>query len=100
MNNNASYHYYVEGEDEKSLLNALKSELKCIEAGKVEKFNVVQNRITAVRIRPMKFGVTIVLVYDTDVETNIDILKANIEFLRKQKGYNCLYEFRGKNEAV
>lgn len=86
MKKNVTYHYYVEGEDEKSLLDALKSELKCIESGKVEKFNVVQNRFTAARIRPLKYGVVIVLIYDTDVETNTEILKYNIAFLKKQSG--------------
>lgn len=86
MKKNATYHYYVEGEDEKSILDALKSELKCIESGKVEKFNVVQNKITAARIRPLKYGVVVVLVYDTDVETNTEILKYNIDFLRRQSG--------------
>ena len=84
MRKNATYHYYVEGEDEKSLLDALKSELKCIESGKVEKFNVIQNRFTSARIRPLKSGTIIVLVYDTDVETNVEILKYNIDFLEKQ----------------
>lgn len=54
MKKNSTYHYYVEGEDEKSLLDALKSDLKCIQSGKVEKFNVIQNRFTAARIRPLK----------------------------------------------
>lgn len=86
MKKNSTYHYYVEGEDEKSLLDALKSDLKCIQSGKVEKFNVIQNRFTAARIRPLKYGVVIVLVYDTDVETNNEILKYNIDFLKKQSG--------------
>lgn len=75
MKKNVNYHYYVEGENEKSLLDVLKSELKCIESGKVEKFNVIQNRFTVARMRPLKNGVVIVLVYDTDVETNTEILK-------------------------
>lgn len=86
MKKNANYHYYVEGEDEKRLLDALKSELKCIESGKVEKFNVIQNRFTAARLRPLKYGVIIVLIYDTDVETNLEILKNNLIFLKKQSG--------------
>ena len=34
-------HYYVEGEDEKSLLEALKRDLGCIETGKVDIMNVI-----------------------------------------------------------
>lgn len=86
MKKNANYHYYVEGEDEKSLLDVLKSDMKCIESGKVEKFNVIQNRISEARIRPLKYGVIVVFVYDTDVETNVDVLKYNIEFLKKKPG--------------
>ena len=37
MRRKATYHYFVEGEDEKSLLNVLKSDLGCIESGKVGK---------------------------------------------------------------
>lgn len=86
MRKKAIYHYYVEGEDEKSLLNALKSDMGCIESGKVDKFNVIQNRFTNARIRPLKPGTIVVLVYDTDVEDNISVLKDNIDFLRKQGG--------------
>ena len=32
MKKNANYHYYVEGEDEKSLLDVLKIDMKCIES--------------------------------------------------------------------
>lgn len=86
MRKKANYHYYVEGEDEKSVLNALKRDLKCIESGKVEVFNSVQKGLTAARIRPLKMGTVVVLVYDTDVETNVEILRNNIAFLRKQSG--------------
>lgn len=86
MRKKAIYHYYVEGEDEKNLVEVLKRDLGCIESGKVDKFNVVQNRFTAARVRPLKSGTTVVLVYDTDVEINIEILKYNIRFLKKQNG--------------
>ena len=47
------YHYYVEGEDEKKLLDVLKGELGCIESGKVDKVNVVQTKFSIARIRPL-----------------------------------------------
>lgn len=84
MRKKAIYHYYVEGEDEKCILNALKSNMNCIESGKVERFNVVQNKFTYARIRPLKMGTKVVLIYDTDVQNNIGILQDNIEFLKKQ----------------
>lgn len=33
MRKKAIYHYYVEGEDERSLLNTLKRDMGCIESG-------------------------------------------------------------------
>lgn len=96
------YQYYVEGEDEKSLLEVLKRDLRCIASGKVEKFNVVQNRFTVARVRPLKTGTTIVLVYDTDVD-NIEILKQNIEFLNKQPGIKevlCIPQMKNLEEEL
>lgn len=86
MRKKAIYHYYVEGEDERSLLNTLKRDMGCIESGKVDKFNVIQNRFTIARIRPLKPGTIVVLVYDTDVENNMEILQYNVELLKKQSG--------------
>lgn len=91
MRKKAIYHYYVEGEDERSLLNVLKRDIGCIESGKVDKFNVIQNRFTIARIRPLKIGTIVVLVYDTDVETNVDILQYNVEFLKKQSGIKDVF---------
>lgn len=82
MRKRGIYRYYVEGEDEKSLLNVLKRDLGCIESGKIDLFNVVQNRFTTARIRSLKPKTIVVLVYDTDVETNLEILRYNIEFLK------------------
>ena len=76
------YQYYVEGDDEKVLINSLKSELRCIVPGKVEVFNVVQNAFTVARLRTLEADTTIVLVYDTDIDM-VDILKNNIRFLKE-----------------
>ena len=86
MRNEGIYHYYVEGEDEKKLLEVLKRDLGCIEMGKVDNVNVVQTKFSIARIRPLKQDTTVVLIYDTDVESGIDILQANVSFLKKQKG--------------
>ena len=51
---------------------------------------MIQNRFTAARIRPLKPGVIIVFIYDTDVETNIETLKYNIDFLRRQSGIKAV----------
>lgn len=72
--------YYVEGDDEVKLLNTLKSELFAIEPGKIEKFNVIQQRITKGRLISIPEDTIVVLVFDTDTG-NIDILNENIRAL-------------------
>lgn len=97
------YHYYVEGEDEKKLLDVLKSELGCIESGKVDKVNVVQTKFSIARIRPLKQNTIVVLVYDTDVDDNIDTLKYNVDLLNKQKGIKeviCVPQVKNLEEEL
>ncbi len=85
MKKNAIYHYCVEGENEERIVNILKSELGCIKSGKVEVFNVVQNKFTVARARLIKENTIMVLIYDTDVTTNLGVLQQNLDFLKKQK---------------
>lgn len=97
------YHYYVEGEDEKSVIDTLKKDLSCIESGRVEKFNVIQNRFTTARIRPLKPGTVVVLVYDTDVDKNMEILQLNVKFLKKQSGIKdvmCIPQVRNLEDEL
>lgn len=96
------YQYYVEGEDEKKLLEVLKRDLGCIVSGKVEKFNVIQNRFTVARVRPLKTGTTVVLIYDTDVD-NTEIMKQNVEFLKRQsaiKAVLCIPQVKNLEEEL
>ena len=93
----------VEGEDERSLLNTLKLDLRCIESGKIDKFNVIQSRFTTARMRTLKTGTTVVLVYDTDVEMNTKILDENIAFLKRQKGIKeviCIPQVRNLEDEL
>ena len=46
MKFNKPIHYYVEGECEKKLIDALKGEKKGLLAGKVEVFNFVRDRFS------------------------------------------------------
>lgn len=78
------YHYFVEGADDKKVVNTLKTDLQKIVSGKVENFNVVQKKLNKGHIRLLKTGTIVVLVFDVDVG-NIDILKENIAFLKEQK---------------
>lgn len=45
MRQNRYYHYYVEGEDDRKVVNTLKTDMQKIIPGKVEKFNVVEKLI-------------------------------------------------------
>ncbi len=74
--------YYVEGEDEEKIVNVLKSELKVIRAGKVQKFNVVESELSNARLMMLKPSTMVVLVFDTDTG-NSDILNSNINKLRE-----------------
>ena len=60
------FQYYVEGEDEEKLVNVLKSDMQCIEAGKVQVLNPVLEKITPLRLRTLKKNTSVVLVFDTD----------------------------------
>lgn len=84
MRKRVNYQYYVEGENEKYFINTLKSELRCIIPGKVEKFNTIQDEFTTARIRTLIHDTIVILVFDTDV-VKIDILMKNIELLKGQK---------------
>lgn len=103
MRKSGIYQYYVEGEDERSLLNTLKLDLRCIESGKIDKFNVIQSRFTTARMRTLKTETTVVLVYDTDVEMNTKILDENIAFLKRQKGIKeviCIPQVRNLEDEL
>ena len=80
---NKNFHYFVEGEDEKKLLSVLKTDMQLILPGKIEHFNIIQEKITKPRLMTIKSGTTIVLVFDTDVGDS-KILNENIRFLEKQ----------------
>lgn len=42
---NKNYHYFVEGEDEKKLLSVLKTDMQLILPGKIEHFNIIQEKL-------------------------------------------------------
>lgn len=97
-----NYQYYVEGEDEKCLVQVLKTELRCIEPGKVQKLNAVQERFKIGHIRTLKADTIIVLIYDTDKEQT-DILQENINFLKKQgavKSVLCIPQIKNLEEEL
>lgn len=74
--------YYVEGEDEKKLINVLKTDLGVIQSGKVQKLNVVECEIPNSRLTALKYETIVVLVFDTDTG-HVDILNKNIKKLEE-----------------
>lgn len=79
---NTNIQYFVEGEDEKKLLNTLKNKLRLIRPGKIQRLNVVQTKISMNILRTLKKGTLVVLVFDTDTQ-NTEILNYNIKLLNK-----------------
>lgn len=74
--------YYVEGDDEKKLINVLKTDLGVILPGNVQKLNVVECELKSNHLMPLPFGTMVVLVFDTDTGRT-DILNKNLEELKK-----------------
>lgn len=77
------YHFFVEGEGERAVINTLKTDFQCIQAGKVDVFNVIQNKLNKNILMKLKPGTIVILVFDTDKD-EIDILDYNLRFLKKQ----------------
>lgn len=77
-----NFQYYVEGDDEKHLINVLKTDLKMIRPGKVQKLNVINQKITDAMMRTYKDGTVVVLIFDTDTD-DVDILNENIAKLNR-----------------
>ena len=76
------YHYFVEGEDDRKVVNTLKTDLQWIKPGKVQVFNVIEEELTSLITRTLKPGTIVVLVFDTDTGKKTTLLK-NIRFLQK-----------------
>ena len=77
------YHFFVEGEGERAIINTLKTDFQCIQAGKVDVFNVIQNKLNKNMLMKLKPGTIVILVFDTDKDET-DILDSNLRFLKKQ----------------
>lgn len=79
---NERFQYYVEGPDDKKVVDTLKTKMGLIKPGKVDVLNVVTEKITEMRLRTLSPGTTVVLVFDTDAG-NRDILEMNLQILKK-----------------
>ena len=49
-----NYYYFVEGADDAKIINVLKTDLRLIIPGKVQVFNVMQEKITTPRLMSLK----------------------------------------------
>jgi hypothetical protein len=74
--------YFVEGEDEEKVLSVLKTDMQLIVPGKVNKLNVVQDKISKARLMNLRPETSVVLVFDTDTYS-VKVLEENIEILKK-----------------
>lgn len=90
------YHYFVEGECEKKLIDELKvSPINYFKAGKVEVYNFINKKITPQRLMSLDKKATIILVYDIDVK-KINVLNDNISLLKKY-GFNNIIHIQSIN---
>lgn len=90
--------YYCEGEDDQKLIDALKVMPGKILSGKSKKLNVIQTLIPKSILLGIKPETNIVLMFDTDVTTNLDVLKKNINNIKKYcRGVKIIYLLQVKN---
>ena len=73
--------YYVEGPDDKKVIDTLKTKMGLVKPGKVDVLNVVTEKITDLRLRTLSLGTMVVLVFDVDAGSR-DILNTNIQKLK------------------
>ena len=74
--------YFVEGECEETLINALKKDPAKIIPGRVKKWNVIDRVLPNSILNTIQPGSIVVLVFDTDVKTSGSLGK-NIQMLKK-----------------
>ena len=84
---NNIYHYYVEGDDEKKVIDTLKTSMQLIISGKVDVFNVIERKFTRNQIMRLKQGTIVVLVFDTDtnqVDTLLAVSYTHLDVYKRQ----------------
>lgn len=96
------FQYFVEGEDEKKLIDTLKSDMELVKPGKVQVFNCVRDRLTQFRLLNLKDGTATVLVFDTDAGS-LEILEENVRLLREQSNISdviCVMQVKNLEEEL
>lgn len=84
------YQYFVEGEDEKRLIEVLKTDMRLIKPGKIQIVNVVQERLTDLKLRVLLEGTNLIFIFDTDTG-NTEILLENIKKASKAANVKKVY---------
>ena len=73
------YHYYVEGENERALVETLSKcedeKFNVIRPGKIDVFNVVEREIKSTHMMNLKDNTVAVLVFDTDTKIELFWIK-------------------------
>ena len=79
MSNNKIYHYFVEGDCEKKLIDEFKKiEHRELVAGKVDVMNIIYEKIPTAKLLTLRKNTIIILVYDIDIpQTEILIENLN-----------------------
>ena len=90
MSSSKRYQYLVEGETEKKLINELKKDGGLILPGKVNHFNVIEQRITNAMVTNITSNSVVILVFDTD-KKKTDILEDNISRLKKSRNVKAIW---------
>lgn len=97
-----TYQYFVEGETEERIISVLKTDIRCIQPGKVKVLNVVTRRLTTPQVATLNHSTILILVFDTDTN-DASILKENIAFLKRQsmiKQVVCIPQVRNLEEEL
>lgn len=84
------FQYYVEGDCEKKLISVLKEQKTLILPGKVEKFNVIQERFSNMQLRTLSNKTIVILVFDTD-KGESDMLWENLRMLKKDSRIKAVW---------
>lgn len=99
MAKNRYYHYFVEGQDEEKVVQVLKTDLRCIVPGKVQVFNVIEQKLTKMRLMSLKPDTVVVLVFDTDTGKTATLLD-NIRFFENSgKCKRSVMRYAGKKSG-
>ncbi len=80
----------MEGQDERRLIEVLKTDMRLIQPGKIQVLNVVQERITDSKLNILSEGTILIFVFDTDTD-NVDVLNENIKKAKKSSRVKNVY---------